>query len=138
VERKPRRVSGFRHWTSIATFAGMTVVVCGCRAPQIGARVTPALIRSVEIGMTEQQVTDDLGPPLRVRPWGKAVLYDYAVPGWAFSRPSVWIALENGTVQAVHVKRHRLMGEDQTVYEARTGARTFESPDFESAFNYAR
>lgn len=130
---------GRLNWISISILACVTVALASCRSPQIASSVNPTSIRSVKIGMTEQQVTAILGQPLRIRPWGpSAVIYDYAVPGWALSSSGLWIYFEKGAVRTVQGKRHRLIGNDQAVYEARNDRPTFESPDFESTFNRAR
>jgi hypothetical protein len=124
---------------SIGAFACVTIAVAGCRSPQMVSRVTPASIRSIKIAMTEQQVTAILGQPLQIRPSGDAaVIYDYAIPGWTLSSPGLWIYFEKGAVRSVQGKRHRIIGEDQAVYEARADRPTFESPDFESTFSRAR
>jgi hypothetical protein len=105
----------------------------------MASRVDPTSIRSIKIGMTEHQVIAILGQPLRIRPWGDAaVIYDYAIPGWAISSPGLWIYFERGAVQGVQGKRHRILGEDQAVYEARADRPPFESPDFESTFSRTR
>jgi hypothetical protein len=117
----------------------VTVAVSGCRSPQVTAAVNPNSIRSIEIGMTEQQVTAILGQPLQTRPWGPdAAIYDYALPGWALSSPGLWISFQNGKVRTVQGKRHRLILDDYAVYEARADRPTFEHPDFESTFSRAR
>jgi len=101
--------------------------------------INPASIRSVKIGMTEQQVVAILGQPLQIRPWGEdAVIYDYALPGWSRWSPRLWISFEKGVVRTVHGKRHYIMGDDRAVYEARGDRPTFESPDFESTFSRRR
>ena len=103
------------------------------------SHVNPTTIRSIKIGMTEQEVTVILGHPLRIRPWGDAAaIYDYAIPGWALSSPGLWIYFEKGAVHSVQGKRHRIVGEDQAIYEARADRPTFEGPDFESTFSRAR
>jgi hypothetical protein len=115
------------------------VVLSGCASPRVAPSINPTAIRSVKIGMTEQHVTAILGQPLRIRPWGPgAVIYDYAVPGWAVWSPELWIQFERGSVRTVHGKRHRLIGDDRAVYEARADRATFESPDFERTFNRGR
>lgn len=127
------------NWIFVGAFACLTVAVAGCRSPQMVSRVDPTSIRSIKIGMTEQQVTAILGQPLRVRPWGDAaVIYDYAIPGWGVSSPALWIYFEKGAVRSVQGKRHRIIGEDEAVYEARADRPTFESPDFESTFSRTR
>jgi len=84
--------------------------------------------------MTERQVIAVLGEPLRTRPWGpNGVIYDYALPTIAIQSCSLWIHFEKGSVVTVQGKRHRLIGEDYAVYEARAGS-IFEGPDFESTF----
>src|SRR5258706_15512592 len=98
-------------WISIGAFACGAIAVASCRGPQIVSRVDPTSIRSIKVGMTEQQVTAILGQPLRTRPWGSnAVIYDYAIPGWAMSSPGLWIYFEKGTVSTVQGKRHRMIG----------------------------
>jgi hypothetical protein len=127
------------NWIAVGAFAGVTIAVASCRSPQIVSRVDPTSIRSIKSGMTEQQVTAILGQPLRIRPWGStAEIYDYAIPGWASSSPGLWIYFEKGVVHTVQGKRHRMIGEDQAVYEARADRPTFESPDFESTFGRTR
>ena len=127
------------NWISIGAFACGAIAVASCRAPQIVSRVDPTSIRSIKVGMTELQVTAILGEPLRIRPWGtNAVIYDYAISGWALSSPGLWIYFEKGAVSTVQGKRHRMIGEDEAVYEARAGRPTFESPDFEPTFSRAR
>lgn len=124
---------------AIGALACVIIAVAGCRRPQMASRVDPTSIRSIRIGMTEQQVAGILGQPLRIRPWGDAaVVYDYAIPGWASSSPGLWIYFEKGAVQSVQGKRHRIFGEDHAVYEARADRSTFESRDFESTFSRAR
>lgn len=126
-------------WISIGLVAWATIAVASCKNPQMVARVDPASIRSIKIGMTEQQVTAILGQPLRIRPWASnAVIYDYAIPGWTSSSPGLWIYFEKGAVSTVQGKRHRLIGDDEAVYESRADRPTFESPDFESTFGRAR
>lgn len=111
----------------------------GCRSPQMASRVDPQSVRSIKIGMTEQEVTAMLRQPLRTRPWGDgAVIHDYAIPGWAVSSPALWIYFEKGEVRNVQAKRHRVFGEDQALYEVRADGQTFESPDFQSTFNRSR
>jgi len=134
-------MSGLRRakWISIGALASGAIALTSCRAPQIVSHLDPTLIRSIKVGMTEQQVTAILGQPLRIRPSGaNAAIYDYAIPGWAFSSPGLWIYFEKGTVHTVQGKRHRIIGEDQAVYEARADRATFESPDFEATFSRAR
>lgn len=127
------------NWISIVAFAHVTSALAGCRSPQIVSRVDPTSIRSIKIGMTEQQVIAILGQPLRIRPSGAtAVIYDYAIPGWAVASPGLWIHFEKGSVRTVQGKRHRMIGEDQAVYEVRSDRPTFESPDFETTFSRAR
>jgi outer membrane protein assembly factor BamE (lipoprotein component of BamABCDE complex) len=124
---------------AIRVFASLTIAAAGCRGPQMASRVDPTSIRTVEIGMTEQQVTAILGQPLRSRPWGDgSFVYDYAVQGWASSSPVLWIYFENRVVHTVQAKRHRILGEDQTVYEARADRPNFESPDFVPTFTRTR
>jgi hypothetical protein len=89
--------------------------------------------------MTELQVTAILGQPLQIRRWGPyAVIYDYAVPGWASSSAGLWVSFEKGSVRTVQGKRHSLIGDDYAVYEARADRPTFESPNFEATFNRPR
>jgi hypothetical protein len=127
------------NWFAVGALACATFAAAGCRGPQMASGVAPTSIRSIKVGMTEQQVTAILGQPLRIRPWGDAaVIYDYAIPGWASSSPGLWIYFEKSAVQSVQGKRHRVIGEDQAVYEARADRPTFESPDFESTFTRAR
>jgi hypothetical protein len=115
------------------------IAIVGCRRPQIVSRVDSQSIRSIKIGMTEREVTAILGQPLQIRPWGDgAAIYDYAIPGWAVSSPSLWISFEKGKVRTVHAKLHRVVGDDQAVYELRADQPKFESPDFESTFKRAR
>jgi hypothetical protein len=95
-------------------------------------------IRSIQIGITEQQVTDILGQPLQIRPWGDDVaLWDYAIPGGLYSNASLWISFDKGRVRAVQGKRHPLIAEDYAVYGIRSD-QLFESPDFEATFTRAR
>jgi hypothetical protein len=124
---------------SIGAFVCVAIAAASCRSPQIVSRVDPTSIRSITIGMTEQEVTAILGQPLRIRPWGStAEIYDYAIPGWASPSPGLWIYFEKGAVRTVRATRHRMIGEDQAVYEARADRPTFESPDLESTFGRAR
>ena len=124
---------------SVAALACLTIAVAGCRSSQMAPRIDPTSIRSIKIQMTEQQVTAILGQPLRIRPWGDdAFIYDYASPRWALSSAALWIYFEKGAVRSVQGKRHRLIGDDQVLYEARADQPTFESPDFESIFSRAR
>jgi hypothetical protein len=116
------------------------IALAGCRRPQMASGVSPASIRSIKIGMTEQEVIAILGQPLQIRPWGKdAAIYDYALPGWAVWSPGLWISFEKGAVRTVQGKRHYMMRDDHAVYEARGDRPTaFEAPDFESTFSRAR
>ena len=126
------------NWLSIGACA-CVVAVAGCRRPQIVSRVDSASIRSIKVGMTEKQVIAILGQPLQIRPWGEdSAIYDYALPGWALWSPGLWISFEKGAVRTVQGKRHRIIGEDQPVYETRTDRPTCESSDFESTFTRAR
>jgi hypothetical protein len=126
-------------WIAIATAWSVAVAVSGCAPPQIVSQLNPASIRSIRVGMTEQQVTTILGKPLRIRPWGEAsAIYDYAIPGWGFSSPALWIYLEKGMVHTVQGKRYQMFGQDKAVYEARGDRPTFESPEFESTFSRPR
>lgn len=131
-------VLGRANWISIGACACM-IAVAGCRRPQIVSRVDPVSIRSIKVGMTEEQVVAILGQPLQIRPWGEdAAIYDYALPGWARWSPGLWISFEKGAVRTVQGKRHYVIGDDYAVYEARADRPTFESPDFESTFTRAR
>jgi outer membrane protein assembly factor BamE (lipoprotein component of BamABCDE complex) len=127
------------NWTSISALACVIIAVAGCTSPQMASRVDPGSIRSIKIGMTEQEVKTILGEPLRVRPWGDAAaIYDYAIPGRAVSSPGLWIYFDKGAVRTVHGAWHPVAGESHAVYEARGDQPTFESPDFESTFTRAR
>jgi hypothetical protein len=109
---------------------------CG-GAPRIAPGMTPTAIRSVKMGMTQQQVIAILGPPLRVRPWGhNSVIFDYAVPGWATSSPGLWVHVENETVSTVQAKQYHLIRDDEAVYELSRGHPVFETPAFEPLFNH--
>lgn len=127
------------NWISISVCACM-IAVAGCRRPQMVSRVDPASIRSIKIGMTEQEVIAILGQPLQIRPSGEnAAIYDYALPGWAVWSPVLWIEFRKGLVQTVQGKREYMVGDDHAVYEARSDRPTaFEAPDFESTFTRAR
>lgn len=127
------------NWIFIGALAWVILAVTGCTSPQRASRVDPASIRSIKIGMTEQQVKTILGEPLRIRSWSDAgAIYDYAIPGRAVSGPSLWIAFEKGAVRTVHGAWHPVIGESHAVYEARADQPTFESPDFESTFSRTR
>src|SRR5438105_1643893 len=69
-ERTSCMVRAFRqvNWISIGAFWGVAVALSGCNGPRIAPQVNPSNIRSVKVGMTEQQVTAILGEPLRIRP----------------------------------------------------------------------
>jgi hypothetical protein len=126
-------------WISLGILACVTIAATGCRRPQMVSTVDPTSIRSIEIGMTEQQVTAILGPPLQIRPWGPTgAIYDYAIPGWALWSPGLWIQFENGGVQTIQGKRHPILGDDHAVYELRADRPPFERPDFESTFSRGR
>jgi hypothetical protein len=118
--------------------AYVTITAAGCRRPQMVPGVDPAPIRSITIGMTEQQVTAMFGPPLEVLPSGDArVLWHYAIPGWPEPSARFWVIFDRGAVHTVQVKRYPFFGDDYAVYELRPD-QTFESPDFESTFARAR
>ena len=120
----------------VAAFASLTSLTA-C-SPRMSERVDPSSIRSIGIGMSEQRVIERLGKPLRIRPWGSdAVLHDYALPGWAPSGPSLWVHFEGGRVRTVHGTRHRIIGDDYAVYEARADRPMFERSDFEPIFRNA-
>jgi Small protein A (tmRNA-binding) len=113
----------------------VALLLSSCSNPQVAPRVSPGTIRSIKVGMTEQQVTTILGQPLRTRPWGQgSVIYDYAIPGLVLSSPSLWISFMHGSVETVHAKRHPLVADDYAIFEARADRPTFESPDFRSTF----
>jgi SmpA/OmlA family protein len=119
--------------------ACVAILLGGCSSPQVASNVSPSAIRSIKVGMTEQQVTAILGQPLRKRPWGpESVIYDYAIPGWGLSSPSLWISFTHGSVQTVNAKRHRLIADDQAIFELRADQPIFESPAFESTFSSNR
>lgn len=125
-------------WMCIGILACVIGTV-GCRSSQMASRVDVSSIRSIKIGMTQEQVTAILGQPLRIRPWGpNAFIYDYAIPGWAFSGPGLWIHFEKGAVRTVHGRQHRIIGDDQAVYEARADRPIFEHHDFEPTFSRKR
>jgi hypothetical protein len=117
----------------------IAITLIGCSSPRVARGISSNAIRSIKVGMTEGQVKMILGQPLRIRPWGSdAVVYDYAIPGWALSSPSLWVFFDKGSVQTVQANRHRLVGDDQAVYEARADRPTFEGAAFESTFGSTR
>ena len=120
--------------THIAMVLFAWLAITGCNTGQVASNVSPSTIRSIKIGMTEQQVIAILGQPLRKRPWGEmSILYDYAVPGWGTSG-SLWIHFEQGAVRLVRGERQSTFGRDYAVYEVRSDRAIFESPDFEATF----
>lgn len=125
--KRPSRIT-------MVTVAWSLFAVGACTSPKMSSRVDPEAIRSIEMGMTERQMVNILGQPLRVRPWGdSAVIYDYASPGWA-SGQSLWVYMEKGAVRTVQGKRRRLIAGDEAVYEARPDRPTFESSEFSRVF----
>jgi hypothetical protein len=123
----------------VCVFVCVIMAVSSCRPPQVAPTVTPHAIRSIEIGMTEQQVGAILGRPLQIRPWGPdSSIYDYAIPGWGASSASLWIYFRDGAVQEIQAKRVPFLGDSQLLYFARVDTDTFEAPDFEATFNSIR
>ena len=127
------------HRVTATAVCVIAMTFLGCSSPRVAPGISPNAIRSIKVGMTEGQVKAILGQPLRIRPWGSdAVVYDYAIPGWALSSPSLWVFFDKGSVQTVQANRHRLVGDDQAVNEAHADRPTFESTAFESTFSSTR
>src|SRR5262249_21715385 len=96
--------------TSWVLLAAAATAASSCASPRMAGGVDPTSIHSIQVGMRGQQVTAILGQPLRIRPWGtNGVIHDYALPGWAFSSPSLWIYFKDGAVSTVQGTRHHLI-----------------------------
>ncbi len=127
-------------WTrgvSVAVSAGVVAVAVGCGSghPQKTERVNADTIRSVKVGMSQQEVRAILGPPLKVEPWGtNTVLLRYAIPGWLRRSPSLWVAFDHGAVSTVHATVHPVVADDRAVYEAAAHHGLFETAEFEATF----
>lgn len=131
-----RALTRWARMAAVPVVAALFAITAGCQAlPQRADRVNADTIRSIEIGMSEQEVIAILGPPLRVRPWGPDwVCLDYALPGWSRQSPSLWVSLDHGVVRTVHAKIYPILAEDRAIYEAAVDRSMFDTADFETAF----
>lgn len=122
--------------SAVAVLASLFAVVVGCGSvPRKAERVDADAIRSVTVGMSQQEVRAILGPPLKVEPWGTGtVLVRYAVPGWLRRSPSLWIAFDHGAVSVVHATVYPVIADERAVYEAATHHELYEAAEFEAAF----
>ena len=133
---KRERVKG---WTLVFAVLSVWSIASGCRyrQAQMASTVSPASVRRISVGMTEQEVTAILGPPLGTRPGGGGVIFDYATPGLALRNPSrslsIWISLLNGAVHTVHVEEYPLIRDHRALYEASPNSHVYEHPDFAAA-----
>ena len=102
---------------------------CGRQVSNLSAEA----IRQVRVGMSVQEVEAILGKPLEVRTGSVGhTIHDYAFP--RVSGPSMWISFEGDRVSVVHVKLHKLLGEDRAIYEEAAHHPRFETPEFEASF----
>jgi SmpA / OmlA family len=102
---------------------------------ELPAAVTPAAIRAVTVGKTEEEVRAILGTPVETRRYGTTTLLIYArshpFGPWA---PRLWVELDDGRVTVAAGHLDPLLFDKRLVYLLRMDDTRSESPDFESTF----
>lgn len=130
-----------RFWTAVAiSLCAASVLLsisCGDPGGGVARSVTTAGIRSVQLGMTQADVTIILGRPLAVKvdqARGVTTL-EYSRPvRTSRSYPMLWIHLKDGRVREVYAKRYINWGlDDEGAYGLSDGGR-WEGASFAKMF----
>lgn len=130
-----------RFWKAVALGLGAVSMLLSisCSEPGGGVAhgVTRGGIRSVQLGMTEDDVMRFLGRPLAVkadRARGVTTL-EYSRPvRTSQSYPMLWIHLKDGRVKEVYAKRYLNWGLDDEGAYVLSDAGRWEGRSFEEAF----
>ncbi|NOK10329.1 hypothetical protein [Corallococcus exercitus] len=119
--------------------AGTALFYAVLGAPWSGRQLAPGLsaekVRSVALGMSEEEVMQRLGMPLaREERRSGRLHWDYAKPVSKVRQyPQVFVSFEAGRVSAVGVELKTFWGADEEVLYLRTAERIIERPDLEDA-----
>lgn len=115
-------------------------LVAGCGSKSVAPLATPENIRSVKLGMSQEQVHAILGEPLSKEPrvvdgMPPREIWVYSRPvSSAFRYPMLWVHFDSTGVVEVYAKKYVYWGADDEGIYGVSQRGEWEKPDFESMF----